>query len=110
MTEDARMSIFDAAAIESSVVAKRESRKRSRLLPGADGQAQVVSMNGLLASQAVTEVLQLITGFAPIVDEHVIKKYDGLADTLQDWLVEPNRACPRCRADLAAGDLVWRAA
>jgi molybdopterin/thiamine biosynthesis adenylyltransferase len=77
---------------------------------GADGQAQVVSMNGLLASQAATEVLQLITGFAPIVDEYVIKKYDGLAGTLQDWVVDPNPPCPRCRADLAAGDLVWRAA
>jgi hypothetical protein len=77
---------------------------------GADGQAQVVSMNGLLASQAATEVLQLITGFAPIVDEYVIKKYDGLAGTLQDWIVKPNPACPRCRADLSAGDLVWRSA
>jgi molybdopterin/thiamine biosynthesis adenylyltransferase len=89
--------------------AETKGRPRS-YFEGTDGQAQVVSMNGLLASQAATEVLQLITGFAPIVDEHVIKKFDGLAGTLHDWIVQPNPACPRCRAGLAAGDLVWRAA
>lgn len=77
---------------------------------GSDGQAQVVSMNGLLASQAANEVLQLVAGFAPVTDDWLIKKYDGLAGTLQDWTVKKSNGCPKCRASLGTGDLVWRAA
>lgn len=77
---------------------------------GADGQAQVVSMNGVLASQAVSEVLQLLTGFAPVGDELLIKKYDGLAGTLENWIVRPDRFCSLCATALGAGDLSWTAA
>lgn len=77
---------------------------------GADGQAQVVSMNGVLASQAVSEVLQLLTGFAPVGDELVIKKYDGLAGTLENWIVRPDGTCSLCATALGAGDLIWTAA
>lgn len=76
---------------------------------GADGQAQVISMNGVLASTAVSEVLQLIVGFAPTSDDLTIKKYDGLTGTVQEWIVKPKRPCNVCGDTLGAGDLVWRA-
>lgn len=75
---------------------------------GADGQAQVISMNGVLASAAVSEVLQLITGFAPVSDEMTIKKFDGLSGTLQEWAVKPRVPCPACRGALGAGEVIWR--
>lgn len=74
---------------------------------GTDKQAQVVSMNGLLASAAVTEVLQVITGFAPVDEELSIKKYDGLRGTLSEWLVHKGD-CPRCELALGAGETVWK--
>src|SRR6266404_3134523 len=60
-------------------------------------EAQVISLNGLVASQAVNEVLQLLTGFSGTsirpVDLQVpgegtqrgYKKFDGIAGTLQEW-------------------------
>ncbi len=75
---------------------------------GTDRQAQVVSMNGVLASQAVNEVLQLLTGFAPVDDAPVIKKFNGLEGTLETWVVKPRLGCPKCETALAAGDVVWR--
>jgi hypothetical protein len=77
---------------------------------GAGGEAQVVSMNGLLASAAVSEVLQLITGFAPVGEEMAIKKYNGLSGTLEEWVVKPKELCPVCKDTLGAGDPIWKAA
>lgn len=77
---------------------------------GADGQAQVASMNGVLASAAVTEVLQLLTGFAPVSSEMTIKKYNGLTGTLEEWIVKPASNCHVCHGSLAGGDVLWRAA
>lgn len=74
---------------------------------GADKQAQVVSMNGVLASQAVTEVLQLLTGFRSNDDEMVIRKFDGIEGTLEKWGVKKKASCNHCRFVLGAGDPVW---
>jgi molybdopterin-synthase adenylyltransferase len=74
---------------------------------GTDKQAQVVSMNGVLASQAVSEVLQLLTAFAPIDEGLDFKKFDGLEGTLQKWNVKQRINCPKCNAALGAGDVVW---
>ncbi len=76
---------------------------------GADKQAQVVSMNGLLASQAATEVLALVTGFR---DDHedpemAIRKFDGIEGTLVKWLVKKKATCDLCEGTLGAGDPVW---
>jgi len=94
---------------EERLAAETGGRPRS-YFEGADGQAQVVSMNGLLASKAVTEVLQLITGFAPVTEELAIKKYDGLGGTLAEWIVQPDRECAVCRHALGAGELIWTTA
>jgi hypothetical protein len=82
-------------------------RPRSYLV-GAQAQAQVVSFNGLLASQAVSEVLQLVTGFAAPDAEDTIKKYDGVEGTLSKWIVKRNPGCAECQNTLAAGDIVWQ--
>lgn len=74
---------------------------------GAKGQAQVVSFNGSLASQAVSEVLQLSTGFSPDTGELAIRKFNGLEGTIENWRVKKKLDCSQCRRSLAAGDPVW---
>lgn len=85
-----------------------------------EGEAQVVSLNGLVASQAVTEVLQLLTGFGGIglrfadlaLDGHPgaqrgFRKLDGVRGTLQDWGASPRPDCAFCNSTLAAGVAPW---
>lgn len=76
---------------------------------GQEKQAQVISMNGILASQAMTEVLQLVTGFAGVTGDAVIKKYDGVRGTLEEVHIG-QRMCERCRSTIDAGDPLWVAA
>jgi hypothetical protein len=73
--------------------AETGGRPRSYFL-GTDEQAQVVSMNGSLASQAAT----------------TIQKYNGLTGTLEEWVVPRKVPCPTCRDTLGAGEVVWRVA
>jgi molybdopterin-synthase adenylyltransferase len=75
---------------------------------GTGKQAQVISFNGIVASQAVSEVLQLLTGFAPAEEDMVIKKFDGLNGTLANWRVSKNYSCSLCKYGLALGDSVWK--
>ena len=82
-------------------------------------EAQVVSFNGILASQAVTEVLQFFTGFRGIslrsADLAVpgestyrgYKKFDGIAGTLQEWGGVRRADCTHCENVLGAGDIVF---
>jgi len=82
-------------------------------------EAQVVSFNGLLASQAVNEVLQLLTGYRGSsireVDLRVpeqktlrgYKKFDGVKGTLQEWGGIRRSGCEHCEQTLAAGDIVF---
>lgn len=74
---------------------------------GAPSQAQVVSFNGLLASAAMNEVLQLLVGYRPTDDHCTFKKFDGMTGTLEDWSIRPNENCAQCDAQNAAGDPVW---
>ena len=84
------------------------------------GEAQVVSLNGVVASQAVTEVLQLLTGFGgsgirwqdiALPGEHSIqrgfRKLDGVRGTLIDWGAKKKLTCEHCNASFARGDMVW---
>jgi hypothetical protein len=82
-------------------------------------EAQVVNFNGVLASQAVTEVLQLVTGFRGAslrqVDLQLIgtstfrgyKKFDGVSGNLNEWGGVRRTDCPHCRNVLGAGDIVF---
>jgi len=84
------------------------------------GEAQVVSMNGLVASQAATEVLQLLTGFVGTGLTHGslaldgqpgiqrgFRKLDGVRGTLQDWGASRRPDCSFCNEILGAGSVVW---
>lgn len=84
------------------------------------GEAQVISLNGLVASQAVTEVLQLLTGFSgsgmrrrhAALDEHSglqrgFRKFDGVRGTLEDWGASRRQYCSFCNLSLAAGLVAW---
>jgi len=82
-------------------------------------QAQVVSFNGVLASQAVTEVLQLLTGFRGVGIRQVdllsrgastlrgYKKFDGVAGSLEEWGGVRRVGCAHCEDVLGAGDVVF---
>jgi hypothetical protein len=84
------------------------------------GEAQVVSLNGLVAGQAVTEVLQLLSGFAGSglgaraveLDgqsriQRGFRKLDGVRGTLVDWGTSRRPECRFCREILAAGAVAW---
>ena len=87
----------------------------SRACP-LEGAAQVVSLNGVIASQAVTEVLQLLTGFggAGLRRSHFalphepdlqrgFRKLDGVRGTLEDWGASRRPDCSFCVSALGAG-------
>jgi hypothetical protein len=57
-------------------------RDREEYLAGRPDQ-QVISMNGLLASQAVNAMLAVMTGYAPGFPVHAMIRYDGLSHTMQ---------------------------
>jgi molybdopterin-synthase adenylyltransferase len=57
-------------------------RDREEYLAGRPDQ-QVVSMNGLLASQAVNGMLTVMTGYARDFPLHAMIRYDGLSHTMQ---------------------------
>jgi hypothetical protein len=82
-------------------------------------EAQVVSFNGVLASQAVTEVLQILTGFRGISLRETdlkltgtsafrgYKKFDGVSGALNEWGGVRRTDCPHCKNVLGAGDIVF---
>jgi molybdopterin/thiamine biosynthesis adenylyltransferase len=85
------------------------------------GQAQVVSFNGVVASQAVSEVLQLLTGYRgssfdpndlAIEDglQRGALKFDGRRGTLHEWGAKRRDGCPCCQGFLGAGTVLWRTA
>lgn len=73
------------------------------------GEAQVVSLNGSLASQAVTEALNLLTGFQSTPGEFPPAKlvFDGRRIMPVEYLSRPG--CPMCRS-VGFGDVAWRRA
>jgi molybdopterin-synthase adenylyltransferase len=62
----------------------------------------VVTLNGIVASIAATEVLQQCTGFAPD-SPNCGWIFDGLAGTIEKATKE-FRGCPACRAERGRGD------
>src|SRR5450759_2186414 len=82
--------------------------------------AQVISLNGILASQAVNEALQLLTGYAGASvhpDDRItdpergthrgFKKLDGTKGTLEEWGGRQRPSCAACKNDLARGSPIW---
>lgn len=82
------------------------------------GQAQVVSFNAVVAGQAVSEVLQLLTAYrGNSIDPADLRtsdgqqrgalKYDGLRGTLDEWGASRRPTCTLCNHTLSAGSLLW---
>ena len=85
------------------------------------GEAQVISFNGVVASQAVSEALQLVAAYRGAgIDPASLAlngdlqrgffKLDGLRGTLEDWGARRRAACPMCAWHLGAASTLWRAA
>ena len=85
-----------------------------------DGEAQVVSLNGVVASQAVTEVLQLLTGLGGSglrrrdveLDgqsglQRGFRKLNGVRGTLDDWGAARRSDCSFCSSMVGAGAVSW---
>ncbi len=64
----------------------------------------VVTLNGIVASTAATEVLQLLTGFAGDNAPNCGWIYDGLRG-MTERVVKPFRGCGACQAERALGDV-----
>jgi molybdopterin-synthase adenylyltransferase len=72
--------------------------------PDAPGEPQVVSMNGVLASEACNSVLDLLTGYAGSARGPGWWLYDGRTGSLTPAALPPRwRRCPAC-AEQAHGD------
>jgi molybdopterin-synthase adenylyltransferase len=72
--------------------------------PNAPGDPQVVSMNGVLASEACNSVLDLITGYSGGRRGAKIWQYEGRSGQLEQCDLPSRRAdCPAC-AEEAYGD------
>lgn len=92
----------------SDAVLERERRERPPgydLNPDAEGDPQVVSMNGTLASEAANIVLDLITGFSGGARGAGWWQYDGRRGDLYRADLPPRRVgCPAC-AEAGHGDM-----
>lgn len=64
----------------------------------------VVTLNGIVASAAATEVLQQLTGFAGTSSPNCGWIYDGLAGTLER-ATKVYRGCGACRYERGLGDM-----
>lgn len=91
---------------DAKLNAETGGRGRSYLEGPNDRDALVSSFNGVLAGEAATEVLRLLSGIGRGRDMRLL--YDGLEGTLQPLVVRSREGCPRCEDTLAAGDPLWR--
>lgn len=87
------------------------------------GEAQVASFNATVAGQAVSEVLQLLTGYrgsgldpdelcAGTADrlQRGVLKFDGLRGTMEEWGARRRSDCQFCSSMLGMGSLIWTSA
>jgi len=71
---------------------------------GAANPAQVVSFNGVVASMAVTELMQLVTGFMARSHNQVLLQYDVVAGEMYSLRVDLDHHCPHDTSELGMGD------
>jgi molybdopterin/thiamine biosynthesis adenylyltransferase len=84
--------------------------ERGGLAPGYTGPAgtpdpAVVTLNGIVASIAATEVLQLFTGFAGVAGPNGGWIYDGVDGTVQK-VHKDVVGCPACLSERGAGQVL----
>ncbi len=105
-----RMCLWCAGRLSKNRLEAETGGRPRSYMRGKQTQAQVVSFNGALASMAVNEVLQLLVGYAPKIDEGLsFKKFDGFANTIEKWLIKSVSKCSVCDSAMGAGDQVWQA-
>ena len=76
---------------------------------GVASPAQIVSANGVVASLAVTEAMQLLTGFMKRPpNEPSFRIYDAVGGKLYVLQVQQDPGCPHCASSLGFGDPTWR--
>jgi hypothetical protein len=114
-----RVLLAEAGLSNEKLDAELEGPNRN-YFENRDGEAQVVSLNGLVASQAVTEVLQLLTGFGGSglrrrdieLDsqsglQRGFRKLNGVRGTLEDWGAARRSDCSFCSSMVGAGAVSW---
>src|SRR5437879_10737944 len=74
-------------------------------IKGRDGQAQVISMNGVLASQACSDVLNLISYFGRQPASRRLA-FNGLEGSLLQTIATRDPICSH-HSELGIGDPVW---
>jgi hypothetical protein len=85
----------------------KESGGRGSAYVVGGQEAQVVSFNGVLASQAVTEALHLITGFAQRHSISNALQFDGINGTMSPCILNRREKCDVCNDELGRGDPIW---
>jgi len=71
---------------------------------------QVVNFNGILASWAMVELLQYLTGFMPAPSDRPLTGfvvYDGPTRSIRQLLPGRDPHCQMCSYELGAGDSAW---
>lgn len=88
---------------------KLEDERAGHAVPYVVGTPapQVVHFNGVLASQAMIEAMQIVTGFLPVRERTGFLVYRGVAGELVRLSPGRRTDCPVCDFELGAGDPVW---
>jgi molybdopterin/thiamine biosynthesis adenylyltransferase len=70
---------------------------------GAVNPAQVVSFNGVVASMAITEAMQLVTGFIARKESEFFRTYDAVAGELYSLRPRFDEECPHGVNEIGLG-------
>lgn len=95
------LGILDPEKVRSEI---EEGQRLSYLGAEEASSPAVISLNGVVASLAVTEFLQLVTNFARRQEERVYWMYDELKRVVRHISMGQGLACVTCRRFLALGD------
>jgi molybdopterin/thiamine biosynthesis adenylyltransferase len=90
---------------DSGIIA--ETGGKPEYIKGARSPGQVISFNGVVASMAVTEAINLITGSLVSETRPRFILYDVIGAKLHELAVKRNPVCRVCSQDLGAGDPIW---
>lgn len=83
-------------------IAAESGGKGPEYVEGAVNPAQIVSINGVVASLALTEAMQIVTGFMVRSSEDFLRTYDAVAGQLFS-IRPPFKTCPHTATELGAG-------
>ena len=86
---------------------RAETGGKPEYVKGAQSPGQIISFNGVVASLAVTEAINLVTGALNTADRPRFILYDAITTKLHDQEVNRNASCAMCRDNLGKGDSIW---